>query len=221
MRTLVSIPSNRQRSRLALRFFLALAAGLFSIGLAAAEETSSGGQELLRGFSLQFGLGGTDTNPMQLTSTLGNLIGGKFHFDPADAIRFGLSLFLSDNNYSYVDGSQSEATISTSSFVLDYLHYLNPGDPIKAYVGIGATAGMTVNGWTFTSFNAPLPWDVGARASLGAEWFFTRNLSLLAEYGAAFTYSRVSMNDGTAHYEAITSFSPAGVRLALSVYLGR
>jgi hypothetical protein len=191
---------------------------------AAADSTADG--QLLRGFALQFGVTGGSATLPSLTSGLGTLISGTYHFDPVNALRFGLSANFSETTYQFVDGSQSGSSTSSASATLDGLRYLNPDNPIKIYCGVGATAGLSTSGWPVPILVPPYNWNVGVRGCLGTEWFFAKNMSLWAEYGVSLGYAfglpspSVSNSTGTATSQAVVSFTPAPIKFGLSVYIG-
>ncbi len=212
-------------SRRSVRLLSFAVCATFFFPMAAAAEGASADQ-LLRGFALQFGVaGGTATLP-SLTSGLGTIISGTYHFDPRYALRFGLSANFSETTYQYVDGSQNGSSTSTASATLDGLCYLNPGSPIKIYCGAGATAGLSTSGWPVPILVPPYNWNVGVRGCLGTEWFFTKNMSLWAEYGASLGYafglpaSNVSNGTGTATSQTVVNFTPTPIKFGLSVYIG-
>ena len=154
------------------------------------------------------------------------IISGTYHFDPRYALRFGLSANFSETTYQYVGGSQNGSSTSTASAILDGLWYLNPGNPIKIYCGLGAAAGLSTSGWPAPILVPPYNWNVGVRGCLGTEWFFTKNLSLWAEYGASLGYafglptSSVSNGTGTATSQTVVNFTPTPIKFGLSVYIG-
>ena len=206
-----------RRSRGFVRpFALALSAALLVPISAAADSTAD--NHLSRGFALQFGVTGGSVILPNLTSGLGTLVSGTYHFDPRIALRFGLSANYSETTDQHVGGSQSDTSTSSASATLDWLLYLNPGNRMKAYFGLGATAGMSTSGSPVPNILPPDSWNAGARGCLGAEWFFAKNLSLWAEYGASLGYAISSPPNGTATSRTVVNFSPTPVKLGLSVY---
>ena len=195
--------------------------------VSAAADSPSGGA-LVHGLSIQFGIsaGSSVTAPV-LTAAYGSLVSATYHFDPSNALRWGLSGSYSETTYDYVDNSQSGSATGSVSTTVDYLRYIDPEAPVKVYCGIGIAAGVSIAGWPVPVFSPPSQWDLAARTCLGVEWFFTSRLSLWAEYGASLGYAvgppgtRGLSGSGTAISQTVVSFEPASVKVGLSAYLGR
>jgi hypothetical protein len=144
-----------------------------------------------------------------------------------------------------------DADLDNQAFNLtvQYLNYPSPGARIKTFFGIGPMVGfdrrkdksMTYSEIIFDDTlvsrssvefreNLRRTWSVGLSGVLGVEWFFSRKLSLLAEYGASFVYewrksTSSRWNSETAgstegeDTESTLRFNSSAVKFGLSVYL--
>lgn len=113
----------------------------------------------------------------------------------------------------------------TFGIIADYQYYINPSDPVKAYIGIGPAVSVSYisnnNNWPLMSTSS---WSIGLRICLGAEWFMTKNLSLFAEYGliASFKqqYEVIDPEVDSGPF-TINSFiiDPLNIQLGIAAYL--
>ncbi len=139
-----------------------------------------------------------------LRSFNGGLISAKYHFSNRLAFRFGLdaSIRTSDDTRkrkSFLEDTlrlSSQYTISDARnnvlFVSTFLYYFNPLAQFKFYAGIGPVFGIQHRSeskglrdhpqGTTQSQNSTL-YQAGVQTEYGLEWFFLKNMSLLAQYG--------------------------------------
>ncbi len=177
-------------------------------------------------WSMQFRI----VNDFQLSSFEGTLISAKRHFSDKSAFRFGIAADFSlentdsDNIARYQDRDSYAFTLNGQ-----YIHYTSPGSAINFYLGIGPhlhyNSSMTEteegNNTQKTSIHTLA---FGAITSYGLEYFLTRQISLICEYGAGLRYT-TSRNEteanGLLSSETDTDefrFFSASVDFGLSVY---
>lgn len=169
--------------------------------------------------------------------TLTNFSGASFtikrHFSKNIALRFGVSLRLSDydSRLNIADTLISGINGYENDFGFNLLmqYYLNPGKEFKVYFlagpifsyGYGKSSSASYNSYT-TNFTRKYI-SAGGEIGFGAEYFVFRTFSLFAEYSAYVAYSQV---EDYVSYELIssklesssTSFNFDNVRFGLSVY---
>jgi len=157
--------------------------------------------------SLQFAIG----NNFTIKNFQGALISAKYHFSDQSAFRIGIGLTGNafDVNYSKNITSNDSLVVATEdeeqylrlTIQSQFLHYFNPGEDIKVYAGLGPyislNLNLTENEKLQTADNyqyvPPRKRNTttlasGICAAYGLEWFFRKNMSLLAEYGFNFYY---------------------------------
>jgi len=188
-------------------------------------------------FALQFQI----TRDFQLTDFQGTIFSGKYHFSRRDAIRLGLSLNFGDSehksDYSGIDsvflnnfnGDENRFSITINS---QYIRYFSLAENIALFGGVGPA-------FTFRSRDEELKksedgtvefrntnsteYSIGCDIILGGEWWFHKQLSLSAEYGANFSYSSFEGEANSDEVEGKTdasSFNISGdnVRFGITVY---
>lgn len=183
-----------------------------------------------------------------LGSFAGNTLSIKKHTSDGKAWRLGLSLALSLNDH---DGTRDNGDASAPTdgndnnsdviLAIQRIIYPDTKSRIVFYYGVGLegrymhgkteanTYSSETSGTTRTTTNDL--WSGGVNGTLGAEWFVTRNISLLAEYGSSATYrSAKSTVEELTTYAGSTSrhyteskshgvsFKSIGVRFGLSAY---
>ncbi len=207
-------------------------------------------------WSLQFHV----TSNFTLNAFQGVLISSKVHFSDRKALRFGVGMGASmfdgesirreargDTVNQATDGEEEgDAQNFDISFL--YLSYPSPSSRINLFFGTGPFFRFTRNSserkgtgsyydtayvsYTFVDGFEFEKWAVGLSGVLGAEWFATKSISLHAEYGFFFEYSR---GTGKSHYTRVYPTGPVTseyedvrkvfnigqpqVKLGLSVYL--
>ncbi len=181
----------------------------------------------------------------------GSVISAKRHFSDKKSLRFGLSLnasisdaeqnstrVVSDtlNQINKNDGDDNTQNIELN---VQYLFYPSPEKEINFFFGVGPMIGFNrsnsetgsergiQNPVESTSQRTSKRWSLGISANLGAEWFATKNISFLAEYGLSLNYIWVkdSRTDKTAgivveseNKSKIFNLSATSVKFGLSVY---
>lgn len=226
-------------------------AALIGILLSVGAAYSQGSNEppvknsLVKGaWALQFQI----NNDFDLNSFNGSTFSLKKQTSPGAAWRLGLSLALSfsDSDRMQSSGglespSESDANSQTIDVTLQRVFYPNPGSRVNLYYGLGPRGyyrhtwakqlrDMTDSTSTET-INKLNNWEVGVAGVLGVEWFVTKNISLLGEYGSSLMYSHDKVRgeqtlvrpDGTRVNATETktnevSFGASAVKLGLSVY---
>lgn len=181
----------------------------------------------------------------------GSVISAKRHFSDKKALRFGLSLnaLISDaeqNSKQFTSDTlrqiltaDSDSDVQNIELNVQYLFYPSPEKEINLFLGVGPMVGFnrsnsetgsergTPNSVESTSQRTSKRWSLGISANLGAEWFATKNISFLAEYGLSLNYIWVkdSRTDKTAgivteaeNKSKILNLSATTVKFGLSVY---
>ena len=189
--------------------------------------------------------------------TLGNFQGtnvsAKKHFSKNSAIRFGISLSGNINNsdreieYENVSRNIQNSDDNTTSINLSgyYLYYLHAKNKINLFLGTGPIFGVTSSNREaneevgqdslFRKVKVESDrdsWRAGVHFLIGTEWFITKHLSLMAEYGSTLSYTKYNMNDTrtiiyiddeesvrkSSSKNSRYSFNASAVKFGLSVY---
>lgn len=192
-------------------------------------------------WALQFQI----TQDFTLKDFQGMLISAKRHYSKGKAIRFGIGLsasltdsddwYRSFQNDTIVGGANSELENNGQSVDLigQYVIYRPTDAKASFYFGGGlvgsysrsksnsASSSGSRNSQTTQNF------AIGLSGVFGAEWFATKNIGLLAEYGVTLKYnwtrsnykssSGIFSNTGVRIQRTI-GINPAIVKLGLSVY---
>lgn len=181
----------------------------------------------------------------------GSVISAKRHFSDKKSLRFGLSLNASisdaeQNSKQFTSDTlrqiltaDSDSDVQNIELNVQYLFYPSPEKEINLFLGVGPMVGFnrsnsetgsergTPNPVESTSQRTSKRWSLGISANLGAEWFATKNISFLAEYGLSLNYIWVkdSRTDKTAgivteaeNKSKILNLSATSVKFGLSVY---
>jgi hypothetical protein len=179
-----------------------------------------------RPWTLEFGVSSNFT----LTSFQGMAISLGRYISNHEKIRFGanVSMTTQRSEYESLDydslggahtiNSTNSAINGSFKFSLQYLSYETPYENIATYFGVGP-----VVGYSYSRYDASYPisfqYSVGVVGSFGAEWFFSKKLSLHAEYGlnAAYIWSKYNSGSST---NTVKSFNVGGqsVLFGLSVH---
>jgi opacity protein-like surface antigen len=170
-------------------------------------------------WSLQFAI----ANNFTLSSFQGSSLSCKRHFSERVALRAGVSL-----TGSYVDQGATERNEQNIGLNAQYLIYPNPTGKVRLYYGAGPELALSrskaeQSSGTSGSSTTTTRWSLGAGCVLGGEWFVVDGVSLLAEYGSAFTFddTRVKYVSGSSTSESKTrsiALSAKSVRFGLSLY---
>ncbi len=157
--------------------------------------------------SLQFAI----DNNFTIRSFQGALISAKYHFSNQTAFRIGISVsghaYGEDysknvtNNDSMVIATDDERQYLYLMIHSQFLHYFNPDDDIKLYAGLGPYFSANIDlfktgkvevadnyHYTPPRKRNTTSLQSGISTVYGVEWFFRKNMSLLAEYGFVFYY---------------------------------
>ena len=183
---------------------------------------------------------------LSLSNFSGMVISGKYRISSTSAIRAGIGFLANMQNFN--DREQYNPSSGTSDWDLrtrnsrqwmitgkmQYILGLKKAKNINIYLGGGPGLGFSkstasrdysdsygsVDSYSYeTSY-----WFVSLEAIFGAEWYFTRNMSLSAEYNFAYKYStsKSSTINGTLgdsrDVNYFYSFGGNAVLLGLSVY---
>ncbi len=227
---------------------------MLSSSIVFTEEISTNNLYPVNGFALEFGLSGL----FNLSSYSGNnLIAAKFQLNNNSAIRLGLSGSFSVTNgiqsitNNYISSMETNnlgslvtntGTSITFGINADYQYFLNPFDPVKAYIGIGPMISIGYNNSVSSNIQIDdqadsteiqsskywnFSWSIGARLCLGVEWFITKNISLFAEYGLSVRYNQLYGNSTNSSvstselFESGTGFTGNGISInPLSIQMG-
>jgi len=153
--------------------------------------------------SLQFGLGSYFT----IGSYKGTIFSGKYHFSNKVALRTGISLTAynddqninseyrdNDSLFSSINSERNDVQLSFESLVL---YYLNPQAEIKFYFGLGPYFSYSydervsdegINSTPFRKVTLDKTIAFGLSTAYGIEWFFKKDMSLIADYGFKVRY---------------------------------
>ncbi len=153
-------------------------------------------------YALQFQI----SDNFNLTNFQGTTFSGKYNFECRSAVRVGLTV-----NYNNADANSSETLLDTNivnttdanqnvfglTIRTQYIHYVPTMYDILFFFGGGPFVGFN-SGTNESNANYLDPMHrketlddffAGLDAIVGVEWFFTKNMSLSAEYGLRFTYN--------------------------------
>lgn len=148
------------------------------------------------------------------------VISGKYHLSDGTAIRIGIDLdgsvrFGNSNRYfpkgdSLRDTNEFDYDRFGFDLLSEYILYSQPISNIHIFYGAGPLVKFYrdfrkdsylnyINGEYRTSERETVlnNWSFGVSAVLGAEWFATKRISLIAEYGAEFEYSYITRETKT------------------------
>jgi len=126
-----------------------------------------------------------------LTDFEGALISAKRHFTDKSALRFGLDLgFYFENIHESTDRDKNWFDMS---FTALYVYYTSPNAPINFYLGFGPKISYgrtkTVYDDDDATYDYYRNWAIGVVGVWGVEWFVTKRISLICEYGAGLLYN--------------------------------
>lgn len=197
-------------------------------------------------WAFQFEIVG-DLFNLDLRNLFGSTLALKRHTSDGSALRIGLGLGfnLSDQDRtSERDGdtviqSDYDRNSQSVNIVIQKIIYPAPTADVNFFYGLGPKASFSHEKTTEErqsptrkSTRETFSWSVGVSGVLGVEWFPTRSISLLAEYGSDLQYKwqkRTNKQLGTfsydttvlyVHEEKSKSFSlgTSSVKIGLSVY---
>ncbi len=188
-------------------------------------------------FALQFQV----ADNFQLSSFQGATLSGKYNINRFSAVRIGFSVNLINGNNNqfqqYLDtavynGSDGGDHVTGFNLNTQYLYYIETLNEIFFYCGTGPNFGytfakqnnhMTTQDTSFDANQTTKTLEIGLDILAGAEWMFSKRMSLSAEYGLSFYYikTRYYRNDPARFAQANEkSFNirPANIKFGLSVY---
>jgi len=200
-----------------------------------AQDTAS----LAGKYALQFQISQNFT----LSNFLGSVISGKYNCSNTSAIRVGFDFTTTMGNQSnanhdfytgYSSNSLSENNTQSIGLVAQYLWEAPLGDNIKFYYGVGPKLGIGFSKQTYAGSSTSSSYSyqkyinknisAGFLGSAGVEWFFSKKMSLCAEYGISYlyNYTKNSNNSNTSMEQTVRTYSYSlrgdNVRFGLSVY---
>ncbi len=177
-------------------------------------------------YALQFGLYSSKGTPLKISSFLGTLISGKYHFNDHWAVRFGLGSDVTKvkNHLDDSPNAVRSSSISTNqkySIQSQLVYYFAPQKTIKLYAGLGPYYFYYHDKHTSHNLLVRI-W--GGKVVLGAEWFFLSQASLFLEYTARTRFDRYERYDSTEDNELrslrkLQLFDSSPIQLGLTVYL--
>ncbi|TET96288.1 MAG: hypothetical protein E3J26_01445 [Candidatus Zixiibacteriota bacterium] len=211
------------------------------------EPRNNRNNSLIKGaWAFQFEIVG-DLFNLDLRNLYGTSLALKKHTSSGSALRIGLGLGLNlsnDDRTSEQDGdtiiqSDYDRNSQSVNIVMQKIFYPAPNADVNFFYGLGPQASFGHNKSTreypsptrWTSFES-YSWSLGITGVLGVEWFPTRSISLLAEYGSDIQYKwqkskdkslRTYPDDTTALYVSENksksfSLGTSSVKVGLSVY---
>lgn len=191
-----------------------------------------------------------------LRSFQGLAFSGKYHLSDKKAIRLGLEFDASISSGTHEEYRRTpydtmstiadiDSNMQSIEFVAQYLVYPSVEANVNFYFGAGplvqffrvdAEPEITSEYVDTTYVSKPInynkTWAVGINGVIGVEWFATKNISLLAEYGVALKYTSLKFirsyvyvsKDGLFYFnryeddKEFFEFDPMSVKFGLSVY---
>jgi len=228
----------------AFRYFITLVC-LSMLLLAGSAWAGTGGkrsaESLKKNWAMQFEV----NQDFDLSSFEGGTLSIMKKTSPGKSWRLGIDLDASTNNtdnlsiYNNTSTNTSESNNDRYSFAVS-IHRVFDTDPsarLKLFYGFGPFGGYSYSkstnrstsgsNWT-VGFNKAKTWSVGVGGIMGVEWFFSENMSLLAEYGSSLGY-RWNKSTRTTNYSTGTNradegtsktwdFDAEAVKFGLSAY---
>ncbi len=154
-----------------------------------------------------------------LRSFEGGLISAKYHFSNSWAFRFGLDAsmnishsnkkheYLSNDSLQNTNENEKDLARNNFMFVSSFIHYFNPNDAFKFYAGIGPVFGISPRTSNIENIDPPVSsstqtlyhYQLGIQTEYGLEWFFRKNMSLMAQYGFRALYGWSSVEETSEH----------------------
>ncbi len=180
-------------------------------------------------YALQFGLYSSKRTQLKISNFLGTLISGKYHFNDHWAVRVGLGSDFYKTRYHSseisdspnVVRSKSTSTYQKYSIQSQLIYYFAPQKAIKLYAGLGPYYFYYHDKHPSHNFLVRI-W--GAKAALGAEWFFLKQASIFLEYTARTRFDRYERYDHIEDkdFESLRNlqlFDASPIQVGLTVYL--
>ncbi len=217
-----------------ISFFVVILLFSVTVSVNAQDSTSLSGK-----YALQFQISQNFT----LGNFLGSVISGKYNCSGTSAIRIGVDFTTTMGNQSngnhefssgYSSSNLNENNTQSIGVVAQYLWEAPLEDNIQFYYGVGPKLGFgfthqnSANSSTSSSYiyykQTSKNFSVGFLGSAGVEWFFSKKMSLCAEYGLAYlyNYTKNSINTSTSTEQTVRIYSYSlrsdNVRFGLSVY---
>lgn len=215
------------------------------VNLHAQEEKPKSENGLKAGsWSLQFSI----NNNFNLSSFEGTVISAKKHFSDKKAIRFGVTLNGSTRNSSVENEDFSADTLANRNEKTDkldgfnfgfnshFMYYPSPQNAINIYWGVGPTLQLVLSkseairevldNESQTNERKKTSISVGLSSVLGVEWFASKNISFIAEYGlqASYQYTKDEQSSDSSNRRTSINrlktfnISRDAVKFGLSVY---
>ncbi len=189
--------------------------------------------------ALQFGVNSNFT----LGSFQGSAISIKKHNSDGSAWRFGMSLYLDFGGIGHSRWTEDSLIVDDNGddnsqkigLDLQKIFYPNREAEVNIYYGLGPTLvfeNSKRQSYAYSSMDirtkTDKAWRVGGRVLVGAEWFATKNISLMAEYSSSllYRYRKTTQEtrydngsvDGTEYSSDALQFASSYVRFGLSAY---
>jgi hypothetical protein len=156
-----------------------------------------------------------------LTDFEGALISAKRHFTDKSALRFGLDLTYSK---SWTDPDTNTFAVGIA---IQYFYYTSPDAPVNFYFGFGPQLKydrFKTEMEYFESYKYEREWGLGVLGTWGVEWFATKHISFICEYGAGLerlsVYHERSVDEGAniTYDKSEIKFYSNSVDFGISVY---
>lgn len=168
-------------------------------------------------YALQFAI----SNNFTLSSFQGGVFSGKYFFSDNSSIRLGVSVgsstdedettqnsLSSQNNISITTEANTDEKVYFYGINLQYIYNLKTTKDILFYTGVGPFFRISNNEKESNGSRIPDSYSmnstisrnqkqtsIGAELICGIEWFVKSNISISAEYGAAFSYSHAKIDE--------------------------
>lgn len=184
-----------------------------------------------------------------ISSFQGLILSGKRHLTDRSALRIGMNGYIDrrttdgrDEYYNPVDTTNSVENLELNSVLFEisaqYIYYTSLKSPLHFYWGAGPMISLLrnraereirdlSNNQLTVEDHLGKSWGLGIDCAMGVEWFATRNISFMAEYGFNVNYrwekdtsEEESSNfyDNTEVVNKNLVASASGVKLGLSLY---
>ncbi len=148
-------------------------------------------------------------------SFFNGMLAFKYHLTDRRALRFGIGGNVATNS----DRQDLNGGISSQAH---YVLYLHPEREVKFYLGAGPYIGYSLSrsDGDSTRRRHDARWTIGIGGRLGTEWFATKSISVLAEFGNLLSASILRAEDGAIEERTWRDYSYGStVTVGLSVYL--
>jgi hypothetical protein len=124
-----------------------------------------------------------------LESFSGSIISGKYQYSDKSALRCGLTLNIERDERMRTASTYSAVyDIFSVKMIAQYLRYLSSNKKISSYYALGPTIYFTRYEVNDANRSIQRYIYAGFQINWGVEWFVSKSISLVAEYGASIIF---------------------------------